>query len=74
MTTARVPPGPRHLATLTKMWTTKTNTVFIVAKTSGMAVPVARLSIGLDFGTELAIRDPHLLAGKQGVAIAFGEM
>jgi len=27
-----------------------------------------------DFGTELAIRDPHLLAGKQGVAIAFGEM
>ncbi len=26
-----------------------------------------------DFGTEFAIRDPHLLAGKQGVAIAFGE-
>ncbi len=46
-TTARAPPVPRHLAKLAKRWTAKTNTVFIVAKTSRMAVPVARLSIGL---------------------------
>ena len=26
-----------------------------------------------DFGTESAFRDPHLLAGEQGVAIAFGD-
>ena len=49
-TTARGPPGPRHLATVAKRGTTRTNTVFIVAKTREMAVPVARLSIGLISG------------------------
>jgi hypothetical protein len=44
-TTARGPPGPRHLATVAKRGTTRTNTVFIVADTREMAVPVARLSI-----------------------------
>jgi len=33
-----------------KRWTTRTNTVFIVAKTRGMAVPLARLSSGLISG------------------------
>ncbi len=37
----------RCVATEAKRWTTKTNTVSVVAKTSGMAVPVARLSIDL---------------------------
>jgi hypothetical protein len=42
--------GPRHLATVAKRWTTRTITVFIVAKTRGMAVPVARSSIDLISG------------------------
>ncbi len=32
-----------------------------------------KIAYSPDLGTELAIRDPHLLAGEQGVAIAFGE-
>ncbi len=43
----------RCVATMAKRWTTSTNTVFIVAKTSGMAVPVARLSIVLISGQNL---------------------
>ncbi len=35
----------RRLATEAKRWTTRTNTVFIDAKTRGVAVPIARLSI-----------------------------
>jgi hypothetical protein len=38
------------LATVANRWTTRTDTVFIVAKTRGMAVPVAKLSIGLISG------------------------
>jgi hypothetical protein len=37
----RAAPGPRHLATVANRWMKRTNTVFMVAKTRGMAVPLA---------------------------------
>ena len=69
-TIARGPPGPRHLATVAKRWTTRTITVFIVAKTRGMAVPVARSSIDPISGQNSQF-EPHTssfdLEGAKGI-------
>ena len=65
----------RCVATVARRWTTRTNTVFIDAKTRGMAVPLAILSSGVisvqnwQFETHTPSLD---LGGAKGILSCYG--